>query len=52
MIIFLLLLAAGILTGTALRLPPLVMGDGLGPTRPPRSHRAELGSWIDRALQR
>ena len=30
----------------------LVVHDGLGSNPPPRSHRAEMGSWIDRELQR
>jgi hypothetical protein len=36
----------------AARLTGLVMSDGLGSVPPPRSHRDELGSWIDRELQR
>lgn len=30
----------------------LVARDGLGTTRPPRSHVDELGTWIERELQR
>ncbi|WP_456697229.1 hypothetical protein [Aeromicrobium sp. P5_D10] len=30
----------------------LVASDGYGFTSPPRSHREELGTWVDRELQR
>jgi len=36
----------------AVRLARLVMRDGLGTNAPPRSHRAELGTWVDRELKR
>lgn len=34
------------------RLVRLVARDGLGSNPPPRSHHAELGSWVDRELKR
>ena len=50
--IFLLALAVGVLVVVASRLARLVVRDGLGSNPPPRSHRAEMGSWIDQELQR
>lgn len=40
------------LVGLGVYLWRLVARDGHGVTRPPRSHRAELGTWVDRELQR
>ncbi|WP_194839840.1 hypothetical protein [Aeromicrobium yanjiei] len=34
------------------RLVRLVARDGLGTNPPPRSHREELGSWVERELRR
>ncbi|MET0929509.1 MAG: hypothetical protein ABWX74_08320 [Aeromicrobium sp.] len=50
--VLLLLLAFGITLVIAARLARLVAHDGLGTDPPPRSHRAELGAWVDRELQR
>lgn len=36
----------------AMRLARLVVRDGLGTNVPPRSHRAELGTWADQELRR
>ncbi|MET0931897.1 MAG: hypothetical protein ABWX74_20450 [Aeromicrobium sp.] len=48
----LLLLTFGILLVIAARLTRLIAHDGLGSNPPARSHRAELGTWVDRELQR
>ncbi|MET1038110.1 MAG: hypothetical protein ABW075_07530 [Aeromicrobium sp.] len=50
--VVLLLLAFGVFLLVAARLTRLVMRDGLGSNPPPRSHRAELGTWVDQELQR
>jgi hypothetical protein len=50
--VLLLLLAFGAFLVIAARLTRLVMRDGLGSNPPPRSHRAELGTWVDQELQR
>jgi hypothetical protein len=50
--VLLLLLMFGIFLVIAARLTRLVLRDGLGSTPPPRSHRAELGTWVDQELRR
>jgi hypothetical protein len=52
MTILVLLAALAVLLLIVVRLARLVMRDGLGSNPPPRSHRAELGTWVDQELQR
>lgn len=50
--VFLLILALGVFAVITVHLVRLVARDGLGTNPPPRSHREELGSWVDQQLQR
>lgn len=50
--VLLLLLLFGIFLLIAAHLTRLVVHDGLGSNPPPRSHRAELGTWVDQELRR
>lgn len=50
--VLLLLLAFGVFLLITVRLTRLVARDGLGSNPPPRSHRAELGTWVDQELRR
>lgn len=50
--LFLVLLGLLVLVVIVARLARLVARDGLGAVPTPRSHRDELGTWVDRELRR